>query len=195
MKTSACDIVVVGVGGQGVILIATIIGKAAVRAGYSVRGAETHGMAQRGGSVISHIRLGCEFGPMVPVGGANILLALEPAEALRYAHYLSPDSIALVNLNPVLPITVTTGLARYPPLDEILTPLQRICRTVKTLDATKLAAKAGSRQAMNVVMLGALARYVPLREEVLIESINEMVPAKFLEVNRRAFEFGKLEIE
>jgi len=195
MKTSACDIVVVGVGGQGVILIATIIGKAALKAGYSVRGAETHGMAQRGGSVISHIRLGCEFGPMVPVGGADILLALEPAEALRYAHYLSKDGIALVNLNPVLPITVTTGLARYPPLEEILAPLQRTCKTVKTVDATKLAAKAGNPQAMNVVMLGALARYIPLREELLIESLSESVPAKYLEVNRRAFEFGKLEIE
>jgi len=195
MKTSTCDIVVVGVGGQGVILIATIIGKAAVKAGYSIRSAETHGMAQRGGSVISHIRLGCEFGPMVPIGGADILLALEPAEALRYAHYLASDGTALVNLNPVLPITVTTGLARYPPLEEILAPLQRRCRTVKTLDATKLAAKAGNRQAMNIVMLGALARYVPLREEVLIESISEMVPAKYLEVNRRAFEYGKLGIE
>ena len=195
MKTSACDIVVVGVGGQGVILIATIIGKAALKAGYSVRGAETHGMAQRGGSVISHIRLGCEFGPMVPVGGADILLALEPAEALRYGNYLSQDGIALVNLNPVLPITVTTGLARYPPLEEILAPLQRTCKTVKTVDATKLAAKAGNPQAMNVVMLGALARYIPLREELLIESLSESVPAKYLEVNRRAFEFGKLEIE
>jgi len=195
MKTSACDIVVVGVGGQGVILIATIIGKAALKAGYSVRGAETHGMAQRGGSVISHIRLGCEFGPMVPVGGADILLALEPAEALRYGNYLSQDGIALVNLNPVLPITVTTGLARYPPLEEILAPLQRMCRAVKTVDATKLAAKAGNPQAMNVVMLGALARYIPLREELLIESLSESVPAKYLEVNRRAFEFGKLEIE
>jgi indolepyruvate ferredoxin oxidoreductase beta subunit len=187
--------VVVGVGGQGVILIATIIGKAALKAGYSVRGAETHGMAQRGGSVISHIRLGCEFGPMVPVAGADILLALEPAEALRYAHYLSEDGVALVNLNPVLPITVTTGLAKYPPLEEILAPLQRTCRTVKTLDATKIAAKAGNRQAMNVVMLGVLTRYIPLKEELLIESIGEMVPAKFLEVNRRAFEFGKLEME
>jgi indolepyruvate ferredoxin oxidoreductase beta subunit len=195
MRTSACDLVVVGVGGQGVILIATIIGKAALKAGYPVRGAETHGMAQRGGSVISHIRLGCEFGPLVPVGGADILLALEPAEALRYAHYLSGDGIALVNLNPVLPITVTTGLAKYPPLEEILAPLQRSCRLVKTLDATKLAAKAGNPQAMNVVMLGALARYIPVREELLIESLCEMVPAKFLEVNRRAFEFGKLEME
>lgn len=195
MKTSECDIVVVGVGGQGVILISNVIGKAALKAGLPVRGAETHGMAQRGGSVISHIRLGCEFGPMVPAGGADILLALEPAEALRCGHYLSDDGIALVNTNPVLPITVTTGQSRYPALEEILAPLQRICRDVKTLDATELAAKAGTPQAMNVVMLGALSRYIPLPEEMLIESLSESIPAKFIEVNRRAFELGKLELE
>lgn len=195
MKTSECDIVVVGVGGQGVILISNVIGKAALKAGLPVRGAETHGMAQRGGSVISHIRLGCEFGPMVPAGGADILLALEPAEALRYAHYLSDDGIALVNTKPILPITVTTGQSRYPALEEILALLQRICRDVKTLDATELAAKAGTPQAMNVVMLGALSRYIPLPEEMLIESLSESIPAKFIEVNRRAFELGKLELE
>lgn len=170
-KTSECDIVVVGVGGQGVILISNIIGKAALKAGLSVRSAETHGMAQRGGSVINHLRIGCVFGPLVPVGGADILLALEPAEALRYAHYLSKDGVALVNTNPVLPSTVTTGQSRYPPLEEILAPLQRICRDIKTLDATKLAVKAGNPQTMNVVMLGALSKHIPLREEELIESL------------------------
>ncbi len=199
MKTSECDIVVVGVGGQGVILISHIIGTAALKAGYPVRGAETHGMAQRGGSVISHIRLGCEFGPMVPAGGADILVALEPVEALRYGHYLSTGGIALVNTYPVLPTTVTTGLATYPPLDEILAPLQRICKTVKTLDATKLAAEAGTPQAMNVVMLGALTtfipRYIPLQEGLLIETLSESIKAKYLEVNKRAFALGKCAVE
>lgn len=195
MKTTECDIVVVGVGGQGVILISNVIGKAALKAGLPVRGAETHGMAQRGGSVMNHIRLGCEFGPLVPAGSADILLALEPAEALRYGHYLSRDGVALVNTYPVLPTTVTTGKSKYPPLDEILAPLRKICRTVKTLDATKLAATAGNPQTMNVVMLGALSKYIPLREEILIESLGESIKAKYLEVNRRAFELGKREIE
>ena len=196
MRTSeCCDIVVAGVGGQGVILLSKIIGKAAVKEGLPVRAAETHGMAQRGGSVITHIRLGCKFGPLVPVGGADILLGLEPAEALRYAHYVSKGGIALVNTNPVLPSTVTTGRAKYPPLDAILAPLRRICSDVKTLDATKLAANAGNPQAMNVVMLGALSKYMPLREEIVIESLRESVPAKFLEVNMRAFEVGKGEVE
>ncbi|RJS75737.1 indolepyruvate ferredoxin oxidoreductase subunit beta [Methanophagales archaeon] len=195
MRTSICDIVVVGVGGQGVILLSNMIGKAAVKAGYSVRGAETHGMAQRGGSVVNHIRLGCEFGPMVPVGGADVLLAFEPAEALRHAHFLSRDGIVLVNINPILPTTVTTGKARYPALAEILTPLQGLCADIKSIDATELAFKAGNPRTMNVVMLGALSKFIPLREEELIKSLSDSVPAKFLEVNRRAFELGKREVE
>ncbi len=91
MRTSECDIVIVGVGGQGVILISDVIGRAAVMAGKPVCGAETHGMAQRGGSVINHTRIGCRFSPMVASGGADVLVALEPAEALRFAHFLSPD--------------------------------------------------------------------------------------------------------
>ncbi len=195
MKTTECDIVVVGVGGQGVILISNVIGKAALKAGLPVRGAETHGMAQRGGSVMNHLRLGCEFGPLVPAGSADILLALEPAEALRYGHYLSRDGVALVNTYPVLPTTVTTGKSSYPPLEEILAPLRRICRDIKTLDATKLAATAGNPQTMNVVMLGALSKYVPLQEETLIEALSESIKAKYLEVNRRAFALGKGEVE
>ena len=191
MKTSVCDLVVVGVGGQGVILLSHVIGKSALKAGYSVRGAETHGMAQRGGSVISHIRIGCEYGPMVPPGGADILVALEPAEALRYAHYLVKDGVVLVNTHPILPVTVTTGRATYPPLDEIVAPLQRISKTVKTLNATELAIEAGTPQAMNVVMLGLLAPYLPLKEELLIETLAESIKPKYLAMNKRAFELGK----
>lgn len=195
MKISECDIVLVGVGGQGVILISNIIGKAALKAGLSVRGVETHGMVQRGGSVMNHIRLGCELGPMVPPGGADVLLALEPAEALRYAHFLSQDGVALVNTSTVLPITVTTGMAEYPVVEEILLPLQGMCKSVKSFDATKLAASAGTVQAMNVVMLGALSRYIPLPEVALMEALAELVREKFLEVNKRAFELGKIEVE
>jgi indolepyruvate ferredoxin oxidoreductase beta subunit len=132
---------------------------------------------------------------MVPPGGADVLLALEPAEALRYGHYLSRDGVALVNTHFLLPVTVTTGKATYPPLEEIIAPLQRICKEVKTFNATKLAAHAGTPQAMNVVMLGALSKYIPLREEILIEALVETIPAKYLEVNKRAFELGKREVE
>lgn len=195
MRTSECDIVIVGVGGQGVILISDVIGRAAVKAGKPVRGAETHGMAQRGGSVINHTRIGCRYSPMVPSGGADVLLALEPAEALRFAHFLSNDGVALVNVNPVLPVTVTTGKASYPSLDEIISPLTAVCKDVKAMDATALAKKAGTAQAMNVVMLGSLSRYIPLPEDMLIEAISEVVPKKYLDINKRAFDLGKAEVE
>jgi indolepyruvate ferredoxin oxidoreductase beta subunit len=195
MRTSECDIVIVGVGGQGVILISDVIGRAAVRAGKPVRGAETHGMAQRGGSVINHTRIGCRFSPMVSSGGADVLLALEPAEALRFAHFLSPGGTALVNTRPVLPVTVTTGKSRYPFLEDILTPLRAACKDVKAMDATSIAKQAGTAQAMNVVMLGALAKYVPLTEDLLAGAIREVVPSRYLDINRRAFDLGKAEVE
>ena len=191
MKTSVCDLVVVGVGGQGVILLSHVIGKSALKAGYSVRGAETHGMAQRGGSVISHIRIGCQYGPMVPPGGADILVALEPAEALRHAHYLIKDGVVLVNTHPILPVTVTTGRATYPSLDDIRAPLRRISKTLEMINATELAIEAGTPQAMNVVMLGLLAPYLPLKEELLIETLAESIKPKYLAMNQRAFELGK----
>lgn len=195
MRTSECDIVVVGVGGQGVILISEIIGRAAMLAGLSVRGVETHGMAQRGGSVINHIRVGCNFSAMISPGGADVLLAMEPAEALRYAHYLSPEGVALVNTRPVMPVTVTTGQARYPSIEEILAPLREACSQVWAMDATGLAATAGSPQATNVVMLGALSRHLPIEESTLLQALSETVPARFLGINMKAFELGKIEVE
>ncbi|MCX6668436.1 MAG: indolepyruvate oxidoreductase subunit beta [Methanothrix sp.] len=195
MKTSECDIVIVGVGGQGVILISDVIGRAAVKAGKPVRGAETHGMAQRGGSVINHTRIGCRFSPMVSSGGADVLLALEPAEALRFAHFLSPEGVALVNTTAVLPVTVTTGKSRYPALQEILAPLREICKTVAPMDAIAIAKQAGTAQAMNVVMLGALSRYIPLSEDLLLAALAEVVPPRYLEANKKAFALGKAEVE
>lgn len=195
MRTSDCDVVVVGVGGQGVILISEIIGRAAMLEGLSVRGVETHGMAQRGGSVINHIRVGCKYSAMISLGCADVLLAMEPAEALRYATYLSPEGVALVNTRPVMPVTVTTGQARYPSIEEILAPLREVACEVKAMDATGLAAKAGSPQATNVVMLGAIAGYLPIEEATLLSALSETVPARFLEINRKAFELGKIEVE
>jgi indolepyruvate ferredoxin oxidoreductase beta subunit len=195
MKTRECDIVIVGVGGQGVILLSNVIGISALMAKLPVRGVETHGMAQRGGSVMNHLRIGCELSPMIAAGSADILLAMEPAEALRFAHYLSKDGTAIVNTAPVHPITVTTGKSVYPPVAEILEVLKRACKNVLTLDATSLAAIAGSPQTMNMVMLGALSKYIPLEEGTLFEAISRSVPSRFLDVNRRAFELGKVEVE
>lgn len=195
MRTSECDLVIVGVGGQGVILISDVVGRAAVLAGKSVCGAETHGMAQRGGSVINHTRIGCSFSPLVALGGADVLLALEPGEALRFARYLSPEGVALVNTRPVFPATVTAGLASYPPIPKILSSLSEHCSRVLDMDATALAGKAGTAQAMNVVMLGALSRFIPLSEESILQCLAQVVPTRFLEANKRAFALGKAEVE
>ncbi|MCK9439848.1 MAG: indolepyruvate oxidoreductase subunit beta [Methanothrix sp.] len=195
MRTSVCDLVIVGVGGQGVIMISDVIGRAAVMAGIPVCGAETHGMAQRGGSVINHTRIGCRFSPMVASGGADVLLALEPVEALRFAHFLSPKGVVLVNTRPVLPSTVTCGQAEYPPLQDILAPLKARCNKVIAMDAIALAERAGTAQAMNVVMLGALAGYIPLSEELILQSLSLVVPQRFLEANKKAFALGKAEVE
>ncbi|MCX8207390.1 MAG: indolepyruvate ferredoxin oxidoreductase subunit beta [Methanothrix sp.] len=193
MRTSKCDIVIVGVGGQGVILISEIIGRAALKAGIHVRAAETHGMAQRGGSVINHTRLGCIYGPMVPEGGADILLALEPAEALRYGRYLSRGGVALVNTKPVIPTTVTAGQFRYPEIEEILAPLRGIGR-VLPMNATEIAERAGSSQAANIVMLGALSRFMPIEEALVLEALMDSVPRRYIDVNLKAFELGKAEV-
>ncbi|MCX6678651.1 MAG: indolepyruvate oxidoreductase subunit beta [Methanothrix sp.] len=195
MRASECDLVIVGVGGQGVILISDVIGRAAVIAGKPVCGAETHGMAQRGGSVINHTRIGCQFSPMVASGGADVLLALEPGEALRFVHFLSPAGVVLVNTRPVLPSTVTCGRAEYPPLHKILSPIKARCRKLIAMDATALAEKAGTAQAMNVVMLGALAGYIPLSEDLILQALSLAVPPKFLEANKKAFALGKAEVE
>lgn len=193
MRTSKCDIVIVGVGGQGVILISEIIGRAALKAGLPVRAAETHGMAQRGGSVINHTRLGCIYGPMVPEGGADLLVALEPAEALRYGRYLSSGGVALVNTKPVLPTTVTTGHFRYPDIEEILAPLRGVGRVI-SMNATEIAERAGNSQTANIVMLGAMSRFMPIEEALILDALRDSVPAKYIDVNLKAFEMGKAEV-
>ena len=189
------NIQLVGVGGQGVLLASTVLGNAAVAEGLQVAMSEVHGMAQRGGSVINHTRIGCSFSPLVALGSADLLVALEPGEALRFARYLSPEGVALVNTRPVLPATVTAGLACYPPIPEILSALREHCRRVVDMDATALASQAGTAQAMNVVMLGALSSQIPLSEDDLLCSLAQVVPARFLEANKRAFALGKAEVE
>jgi indolepyruvate ferredoxin oxidoreductase beta subunit len=131
---------------------------------------------------------------MVAPGRADILLALEPAEALRFGHYLKDGGVSLVNTSIVLPVTVTTGRFSYPDLQEILAPLRRKGE-VKAIAATSLAKKAGTPMAMNVVMLGALSAYLPLEEDYLLSALRSVIPSKYLEMNLRAYHFGKAEVE
>lgn len=188
------DLLITGVGGQGAILASDIIGKAAVVSGLSIRAAETHGMAQRGGSVVNHIRLGTDLGSMIPKKGADIMLALEPMEAVRYLDFLKDGGVIIVNTHPIIPVTVTSGLAKYPDVQEILDVLSEKY-VVKAVNANELAYEAGSRLAMNVVMVGAVSGYLPIPKEALLESVKALVPKKTIEINVRAFEMGRGKIE
>ncbi len=193
-KKQKFDLLITGVGGQGAILASDIIGKAAVAAGLPIRAAETHGMAQRGGSVVNHIRIGEDFGSMIPKKGADLMLALEPMEAVRYLDFLKDGGIVIVNTQPVLPVTVTSGLAKYPDVQEILDVLTEKY-IVKAFNADELAYEAGSRLAMNVAMVGAVSGYLPIPKDTLLENVKALVPQKTIEVNIRAFETGRKKVE
>ncbi len=188
------DLLITGVGGQGAILASDIIGKAAVVSGIPIRAAETHGMAQRGGSVVNHIRLGSDFGSMIPKKGADIMLALEPMEAVRYLDFLKDGGVIIVNTQPIIPVTVTSGMAKYPDVQEILDTLSEKY-IVKAFNADDLAYEAGSRLAMNVAMVGAVSGYLPIAKEALLESVKALVPQKTIDINVRAFEMGRQKVE
>lgn len=193
-KNIKYDIIICGVGGQGAILASDVFGRAAVVQNYNVQAAETHGMAQRGGSVENHVRIGATEGSLIPEKSGDILIGLEPAEALRYTHLLKDDGIVILNTNKVLPTTVTSGKSKYPDLEKIINLLKTKYK-VYAFNATEKAEEAGNRQAMNVVMIGASSNFVPLEEEVLKSCIKKIIPPKTVDVNMKAFEMGKKQIE
>ncbi|GAB4261437.1 MAG: indolepyruvate oxidoreductase subunit beta [Deferrisomatales bacterium] len=188
MKT--LNILLSGVGGQGVILASKILSKAALLQGLDIKQSEVHGMSQRGGSVVSHVRIGeAVHSPLVPEGQCDILLGFEPLEALRFAHWVRADGTILYNTDRVNPSTVSAGLAEYPEdLAERLAA--QPCRTV-AVPAGELAERAGTRRAANVVLVGALSRYVEFPSEVWAGAVEQSVPPKVLEVNREAFRLGQ----
>ena len=188
MKT---NIVITGVGGQGVITAANILGKAAVNAGLNVFVSEVHGMAQRGGSVNCTVRIGDVSGPLVQSGSADVILSTEPAEALRYINYSNKKTKIITDITPVIPFTVATGEEKYPDLDSIFKELEKYGELFK-IDAVNIAKDAGAVITKNIVMLGALeaSGVLPFQKEVLLNTILENVPAKFKDVNKKAFEDG-----
>ena len=185
------NIVLTGVGGQGVITAANILGKAAVKAKINVFVSEVHGMAQRGGSVNCTVRVGDVSGPLVPSGSATAMLSTEPSEALRYVNYTNKNTIIITDITPVIPFTVSTGDEEYPKTDDIFKELEKYGKVYK-INALELAKKAGAVITKNVVMLGALAgaNVLPFKSEVLLDTILENVPAKFKDINKKAFELG-----
>jgi indolepyruvate ferredoxin oxidoreductase beta subunit len=187
------NIIICGVGGQGVVLVSELLGNAAVRGKVAVKGSEVLGMAQRGGSVFSNLRLGGDvIAPMTPEGKCDVLIAVEPSEALRNIQYLVKNSVVVLNTTTVLPYTVYLGRSGYPKPDEIISKLQEVTDRVITLDASGLAKEAGSLQAANVVMLGALfgTGLLPVKEENAKEAILSRFKAKVGEINIKAFDLG-----
>ena len=182
------NIMIVGVGGQGTLLTSRILGKLATGAGYDVKLSEVHGMAQRGGSVVTFVRYGEEVAePIVEEGCADILIAFEKLEALRYTQFLKKDGLIIVNNQRIDPITVVTGVAKYP--ENILEKLQEKYKTI-VVNAAEEAKKLGTPKAFNVVVLGAAARYMDYSKEQWEEVIRNTVPPKTVEVNLKAFEAG-----
>ena len=187
------NILITGVGGQGVILMSELLGKSAVEERLRVRGSEILGMAVRGGSVTSAIRLGDEvYGPLIPMGKCDALVGMEPAEALRSITYLSKSSLVIVNIVITLPFTVSIGKSKYPSLEEILEKLDNASGRVIKLDATQIAQQAGSLLTTNIVMLGALfgTGKLPISIETIKETIRARFPAKTAPVNIKAFDLG-----
>lgn len=182
------NIMIVGVGGQGTLLTSRILGGITVEAGYDVKLSEVHGMAQRGGSVVTYVRYGEKVSePIVEEGQADVLIAFERLEALRYAHFLKKDGVIIVNDQRIDPMPVVTGVAKYP--DGIIEKLSKKYRVV-SVDAMDEAIKMGNSRVFNVIILGIAAKNMDFPKEQWIEVIKKTVPPKTIDINVAAFEKG-----
>ena len=187
------NVLITGVGGQGVILVSELLGEAAVKDDFNVRGSEALGMAVRGGPVVSTIRIGSEvYGPLIPMGKCHLLIGIEPAEALRHISYLSPSSLVILNLREIVPFTVFQGKSNYPTLDKILEKLNKISRQTIRIDAACLAEEAGNSITINMVMLGAAfgSGQVPVKLETIKAVIQSHFSVKIAPMNIKAFDLG-----
>lgn len=182
------NIMIVGVGGQGTLLTSRILGGITRKAGYDVKLSEVHGMAQRGGSVVTFVRYGEKVQePIVEEGQADVLIAFERLEALRYAHFLKKDGVIVVNDQRIDPMPVVIGAAQYP--ENVLDTLKKE-HTVFAVDAMGEAKKLGNSRTFNVIVLGIAAQHMDFSKEDWLEVIEETVPKKTIEINQKAFEVG-----
>lgn len=189
MDSNITNIIMVGVGGQGIILASEILSEAALLAGYDVKKSEVHGMAQRGGSVSSHVRFGASVSsPLIERGAAEYMLAFEKVEGLRSADYLAPGGTIIMNEREIVPTTVSTGMGEYP--GGIEDALRGLGFKLIMVDANRLATEAGTFKAANVVLLAALASFLDIDQNIWRQVIERRVPKKFLEVNNEAFRRG-----
>ena len=184
------NIMIVGVGGQGTLLASKLLGRMLLTKGYDIKVSEVHGMSQRGGSVITYVRYGDKvYSPIIDKGEADIILSFELLEAARWTEYLRPDGIIITNTQEINPMPVITGAAEYP--QQLVEKMEALGLKVDAFDALSLAQEAGTSKAVNLVLLGRLSAYFDFTEDEWMAAIEESVPAKFLEMNKKAFMLGK----
>jgi indolepyruvate ferredoxin oxidoreductase beta subunit len=187
------NIVIAGVGGQGILLAAEILGTASLKGGLNVRVSEIHGMAQRGGAVVSNVRIGEKVtAPTVLDGNADVILGFEPLETMRNMRFASEKTVVLMSDEVIIPSGVAAGSIEYPSLKEVIKQIHGFTKNLVLVEAVRVAIEAGSIITRNAVMIGALASSgtVPVEIESFKEALCELVPARYLEVNVRAFDLG-----
>ena len=188
MANNTKNIMIVGVGGQGTLLTSRILGGITVDAGYDVKLSEVHGMAQRGGSVVTFVRYGEKVAePIVEEGQADLLIAFEKLEAKRYAHFLKKDGVLVVNEQRIDPITVVTGVSTYP--ENIVEELEKEY-TVYKINAMDEALKLGNSKVFNIIVLGMAAKHMDFSKEDWLKVIEKTVPPKTVDINKKAFLLG-----
>jgi indolepyruvate ferredoxin oxidoreductase beta subunit len=186
---SVFNIVIAGVGGQGVLLASKVLAESALACGMDVKQNEVHGMAQRGGSVISFVRIGQKvYSPVVMSGSADILISFEPLEALRYVHYLKPGGRLVYNRATINPSTVASGLATYPA--DVEERIARACPNAHGIDALAIAKEAGNAKAVNMVMVGSVMKQLPIDAAVVEGVVRALSKDKGVEVNLKAIMDG-----
>lgn len=184
------NIMIVGVGGQGSLLASKLLGHLLLTEGYDVKVSEVHGMSQRGGSVVTYVRFGEKvYSPIIDKGQADVIVSFEKLEAARYLEYLKPDGTIIVNTQEIDPMPVITGAMEYP--EDLITKLESTGAKVDAMDCLSLAKEAGSSKAVNIVLMGRVSKYFDIPAEKWKKAIEECVPAKFLELNQRAFDLGR----
>ncbi len=189
MSTDIKNILIVGVGGQGTLLTSRIIAQVAVQMGFDVKVSEVHGMAQRGGSVVSQVRYGAKvYSPIIKKGDADIILAFEKIEAARWLDYLKPEGLVIINDERVDPLPVLSGKAQYP--NDIVNKIKDLVTKTIEINASDIAVKCGNIKTANVVLVGILTAAMGIPVAEVEKAIKEMVPAKALEVNLKAFQEG-----
>lgn len=188
MKTK--NVMIVGVGGQGSLLASKLLGRLLLDAGYDVKVSEVHGMSQRGGSVVTYVRYGERVAsPVIDAGEADYIVSFELLEAARWLPYLAPGGQIVTNIQQIDPMPVITGAMAYP--EDLVEKMRATGAKVDALDCLALAEEAGSAKAVNLVLMGRLSHYFDMPDEVWQKAIEAVVPPKFLEMNRCAFELGR----